>query len=68
MLIGLLLVTAAVSLATCFVVARIFRMPIGRIMERLVADGLGTAWQRYISFAIYVVGLSSGVRIWSWND
>jgi hypothetical protein len=65
MFIWLLVVTLAVSAAVCFLVTRVFHRPIGNIMKRLVSDELGSAWQRYITFAIYVVGISGGVRIWA---
>jgi hypothetical protein len=64
MFITLLIVTFAVSFAVCFIVATIFRNSLTRIMQRLVADDLSRAWSRYIIFAIYVVGISGGVRIW----
>lgn len=65
MFIWLLIVTLAVSAAVCFIVARIFNRPIGNILARLVSGELGSAWHRYITFAIYVVGISGGVRIWA---
>jgi len=64
MFITLLIVTFVVSFAVCFIVATIFRDSLTRIMQRLVADDLSKAWSRYIIFAIYVVGISGGVRIW----
>src|SRR5690606_12174174 len=63
--IWILTVTLAVSAAVCFIVARIFDRPIGNILTRLVSGELGSAWHRYITFAIYVVGISGGVRIWA---
>jgi hypothetical protein len=33
-------------------------------LQRLVAEDIYTAWSKYIVFAIYVVGISGGVRIW----
>ena len=65
MFVWLLIVTLAVSAAVCFLVARIFDKPIGNILARLVSGELGSAWHRYITFAIYVVGISGGVRIWA---
>jgi len=59
----LLAVTLAVSLATSFVVVRLFRKPIGIILSRIVSEEMASAWQRYVEFAIYVVGVSGGVRI-----
>ena len=65
MFIWLLVVTLAVSTAVCFIVTRIFDRPVGSILTRLVSEELGYAWQRYITFAIYVVGISRGVRVWA---
>ena len=65
MFVWLLIVTLAVSAAVCFCVARVFDTPIANILTRLVSGELGSAWHRYITFAIYVVGISGGVRIWA---
>lgn len=65
MFIWLLAVTLAVSTAVCFVVTRVFDRSIENILARLVSGDLGPAWHRYITFAIYVVGISGGVRIWA---
>lgn len=65
MFVWLLIVTLAVSAAVCFCVARVFDRPIGNILTRLVSAELADAWQRYLTFAIYVVGISGGVRIWA---
>ena len=65
MFIWLLVVTLAVSAVVCFVVTRLFHKPIGNILTRIVSEELGSAWHRYITFAIYVVGISGGVRIWA---
>lgn len=60
---SLLLVTFLLALAVSFVVVRLFRGSIQKILDRIVADELSTAWARYISFAVYVVGVSGGVRL-----
>jgi hypothetical protein len=62
--ISLLVVTLVVSLAACALVVRVFRAPIAAILDRLVGSELSAAWKRYLVFAIYVVGISGGVRIW----
>jgi len=61
---ALLAITFVVSFAVCSIVARIFREPVTRIMQRLVTEDISNAWSRYIVFAVYVVGISGGVRIW----
>ena len=64
MFVTLLLVTFAIALAASHAVTRLFEQPIGAILRRIVADELSGAWLRYLKFAIYVVGISGGVRIW----
>ncbi len=61
---ALLAITFIVSFVVCSIVARIFREPVTRIMQRLVTEDISNAWSRYIVFAVYVVGISGGVRIW----
>jgi ABC-type glycerol-3-phosphate transport system permease component len=61
----LLLVTFALALLVSFIVAQLFSTSIRRILERIVAPDLAGAWHRYLIFALYVVGVSGGVRIWS---
>ena len=63
MFLSLLGITFLVSLCVCFVVARLFAKPIDGILERIVADDIAYAWAKYLKFAIYVVGISGGVRI-----
>ncbi len=60
----LLLVTFALAIVTSFLIAKFFEKPIGKILSRIIAEDISTAWQKYIKFAIYVVGISGGVRIW----
>lgn len=60
----LLLVTFGIALAVSFLVARFFERPIGSILARVVADDVSRGWQRYLTFAIYVVGVSGGVRLY----
>ena len=60
----LLLVTFALAIVTSFIIAKFFDKPIGKILNRIIAEDISTAWQKYIKFAIYVVGISGGVRVW----
>ncbi|MFZ1729755.1 MAG: hypothetical protein WAV84_06470 [Bacteroidota bacterium] len=34
------------------------------ILSRIVAEEMQFAWSRYMTFAMYVVGISGGVRMW----
>jgi hypothetical protein len=61
---SLLLVNLVEAFVICMIVATLFKKPVSRIMQRLVTDDIYTAWTKYITFAIYVVGISGGVRVW----
>ena len=65
MFITLLIVTLLIALATSLLVLRLFDRLIRKILDRVVAAELSAAWNRYLSFAVVVVGVSGGVRIWS---
>jgi hypothetical protein len=60
----LLVVIFLVSLAVSSIVLAVFRRPIGSILSRIISDEISRAWLKYLTFAIYVVGISSGVRVW----
>jgi len=61
---SLLLVNLVEAFIICMIVASLFKKPVSRIMQRLVTDDIYTAWTKYITFAIYVVGISGGTRLW----
>lgn len=65
MFIALLAVTFAVSLGVSLAISLLFRDSIRRILERIIRDDIASSWVRYIHFAILVVGVSRGVRIYS---
>jgi hypothetical protein len=60
----LLLVTLLVALAASMLVAWTFAKPIDSILKRIIDDDISAAWLRYLKFAIVVVGVSAGVRIY----
>ncbi len=60
----LMLATLAIASAVSFLVVRLFDKPVNTILNRIVSSELSPAWQKYLRFAIYVVGISGGVRIW----
>ena len=64
MFITLLIVNFIVAFFVCLIIAIIFRNPISKILQRLISEEIYNAWSKYITFAIYVVGISGGVRIW----
>ncbi len=63
MFLTLLAVTFVISVAVCWIVERVFARPVRSILDRVVTDRISGAWVTYIRFAIYVVGISGGVRI-----
>ncbi|NJM17306.1 MAG: hypothetical protein HC836_04215 [Richelia sp. RM2_1_2] len=65
MFITLLLVTFLISFVVSAIVVRMFGKPIDKILRRIIADEISQAWVKYLKFAIYVVGISSGVKIWT---
>jgi ABC-type transport system involved in multi-copper enzyme maturation permease subunit len=60
----LLLVTFAIALFVSFLLVRLFRTPVDTILRRIITEDISNAWVRYLTFAIYVVGISGGVRVW----
>ena len=64
MFITLLLVTFAIAFVVCTVVVLIFGKPVDNILGRIIADKISKAWLKYLKFAIYVTGISAGVRVW----
>lgn len=64
MFIVLLVVTFIVALMVSFAVVRMFGPPMERILNRVISESISSEWLKYMKFAIYVVGISSGVRVW----
>ena len=64
MFITLLIVTFAISIAVSSIVVLVFRKPIDKILVRIISDEINKAWSKYLMFAIYITGISSGVRVW----
>ena len=64
MFVTLLAVTFFIAAAVTTIVGRVFQRSIVAILQRIFVADIAAAWNRYMSFAIYVVGISGGVRIW----
>ena len=64
MFILLLAANLVLAFAVCAIVVRIFHSPLDKILQRLVGEDIYGTWTKYLIFAIYVVGISGGVRIW----
>jgi len=63
MFITLLIVTFVIAFAVSSIVVLVFARPINSILVRIIADQISSAWSKYLKFAIYITGISSGVRI-----
>ncbi len=63
MFITMLLITFLVAALTSWVVVIIFKKPISNILGRIVPEEISLGWLKYVKFAIYVVGISGGVRL-----
>lgn len=64
MFITLLIVTFAIAIAVSSIIVRVFKKPIDKILVRIISDEINRAWSKYLMFAIYITGISSGVRVW----
>jgi len=60
----LLIVTLLISIVTAFLVIFFFRKPIDKIFHRILGDEIATAWRKFLTFALFVVGVSSGVNLY----
>lgn len=63
----LLLVTLVLSLGVSWLVARLFGSSIESILRRIIDDEISLVWSKYLRFAILVVGVSNGVRVWDYE-
>lgn len=64
MFITLLAATFIISFVVSTIVVLFFSRPLDKILDRIISDQISGAWSKYLKFAIYVTGISSGVRIW----
>ena len=64
MFMSLLIATFCISFAVSTLVVFFFNKPVNNIMKRIISDEICKAWVKYLKFAIYITGISSGVRIW----
>ncbi len=64
MFFALLAVTFLLAAAVSFIVVRSFKSPVSTIFRRIIQDPVSSVWERYITFAGLVVGVSGGVRIY----
>lgn len=64
MVVVLLAVTFVISFSVCLITARLFNNSLDAILNRLIPEDISKSWLRYMKFAIYVVGISAGVRVY----
>lgn len=64
MFISLLVVTFVISLIVALICVKFFTRPIEGILKRIIPEDISAGWVKYMKFAIYVSGISSGVKIW----
>lgn len=65
MFFSLLIATFFIALIVSLAVVKAFSRPVRSILDRIVDESLSGAWQRYVTFAALVVGISGGVRIYA---
>jgi hypothetical protein len=61
----LLMVKLFVAALWAAVVARLFNKTVGAMLNRMFEPDLSNAWHRLINFSIYIVGISTGLRLWA---
>lgn len=59
----LLIVTFLIASCVSWVVTKIFTKPAESILKRIIQDDIFSSWLTYLKFALYVVGISSGVKL-----
>jgi hypothetical protein len=60
----LLVVTLVVAVIVSLAVVFSFKKPIDSIFARIIGEEISTAWRKFLIFALFVVGVSSGVDVW----
>jgi len=60
---GLLVGTLIISVIVTVIVIFSFNKPIRAIFMRVIGEEIASAWQKFLTFALFVVGIASGVSI-----
>ena len=58
----LLIVTLAIAVVVAGLVIFFFKNPMDKIFARIIGEEISTAWRKFLTFALFVVGVSSGVN------
>ncbi|HQH71028.1 MAG TPA: hypothetical protein PK360_03005 [bacterium] len=61
----LLASTFVIAFAVSTLIVLIFNKPITSILNHIIPPDISYAWNRYLRFAIYVVGIGGGVRVYA---
>lgn len=64
MFITLLVVVFFVALFVSAAVVMLFDKPIRKLLSQTISEDFTNGWTRYLKLAIFVVGISGGVRVW----
>ena len=67
MIITLFVTTFIMAVAVASLVVFVFNRPIDGILKSVVPTDISYAWARYLKFAIYVVSIGGGVRVWDFE-
>ncbi|NUN09262.1 MAG: hypothetical protein HUU54_08815 [Ignavibacteriaceae bacterium] len=65
MFLWLLLSGFLVSVTCALIVIFIFRSSLSKTLVRVVGEELAGSWKKFIQFALFVVGISGGVKPWN---
>ena len=60
----LLIVTLGIAAIVSGLVIFFFRKPIDKILDRIIGEVISVAWRKFLTFALFVVGVSSGVNLY----
>ena len=60
----LLVVTLAIAAGVSGLVIAFFRNPIDKIFRRVIGEDIAEAWRKFLLFALFVVGIASGVNLY----
>ena len=58
----LLIVTLLIAVVTASIVIFFFKKPVDKIFNRIIGEEISIAWRKFLTFALFVVGVSSGVN------
>ena len=59
----LLIITLFIAVIVSAVVIFLFRKSLEKIFSRIIGEDIALAWKKFLIFALFVVGISSGVSI-----